>query len=221
MGTQHTTVHETIEIMFIVIILLIIPLPFILSISTDPCCFFASDECSKWCAEKDCQETCTYYCGIFNTDCGSWVCEEVAGFSCRRTTTTVRTTTTEMCQSTVPCSNNAASGAELNMEINSRCYALYSASVTGAGWNSKEQFCDTQLNGSLAAVTSQCVQTELEDKLLRGPVTANLTSKVYIGGRGAAPDLSDWFWASRPTDSWDYTHPDQPTDASNSANSCL
>ena len=52
------------------------------------CCADARNQCGIWCGEKPCEETCTYYCGPFNTNCGTWTCEEVAGFSCKRTTTT-------------------------------------------------------------------------------------------------------------------------------------
>merc|ERR1712013_737993 len=55
------------------------------------CCADARQECGEWCGTKPCEETCTFYCGIFNTNCGM-TCEEVAGFSCTRSTTTTQPT---------------------------------------------------------------------------------------------------------------------------------
>merc|ERR1712212_39794 len=58
----------------------------------DLCCADARNQCGEWCGTKPCEETCTYYCGIFNTNCGTWTCEEVAGFSCTRSTTSTQPT---------------------------------------------------------------------------------------------------------------------------------
>merc|ERR1711875_11537 len=61
-------------------------------LTKDLCCVDARQQCGEWCGTKPCEETCTYYCGIFNTNCGTWTCEEVAGFSCTRSTTTTQPT---------------------------------------------------------------------------------------------------------------------------------
>merc|ERR1711892_831016 len=58
------------------------------------CCADARNQCGIWCGTKPCEETCTFYCGPFNTNCGTWTCSDVAGFSCTKTTTTTRATTT-------------------------------------------------------------------------------------------------------------------------------
>merc|ERR1711942_205158 len=63
-------------------------------LTKDLCCVDARQQCGEWCGTKPCEETCTYYCGIFNTNCGTWTCEEVAGFSCTRTTTSTQRTPT-------------------------------------------------------------------------------------------------------------------------------
>merc|ERR1711874_163193 len=47
------------------------------------CCADAKHQCS----DKLCSERCEARCGLFNTSCGSWSCQDIAGFSCTPTTT--------------------------------------------------------------------------------------------------------------------------------------
>merc|ERR1719147_409402 len=70
------------------------------------CCADARQQCGDWCGTRPCEETCTFYCGPFNTNCGTWTCEDVAGFSCTRTTTT----TTTVAAGTTATPNCAATG---------------------------------------------------------------------------------------------------------------
>merc|ERR1719431_2448184 len=43
--------------------------------------------CADECSSRLCTETCEARCGLFNTNCGSWTCQDIAGFSCITTTT--------------------------------------------------------------------------------------------------------------------------------------
>ena len=51
------------------------------------CCATAKQQCADKCSGQLCTETCEARCGLFNTNCGSWVCQYIAGFSCTPTTT--------------------------------------------------------------------------------------------------------------------------------------
>merc|ERR1712179_893157 len=51
------------------------------------CCVDAKHQCSDKCSGKLCSESCEARCGLFNTNCGSWSCQDIAGFSCTPTTT--------------------------------------------------------------------------------------------------------------------------------------
>merc|ERR1711970_342314 len=51
------------------------------------CCADAKRQCSDKCSSQLCTETCEARCGLFNTNCGSWTCQDIAGFSCITTTT--------------------------------------------------------------------------------------------------------------------------------------
>eukprot|EP00090_Calanus_glacialis_P019617 TRINITY_DN3010_c0_g1_i1.p1 TRINITY_DN3010_c0_g1~~TRINITY_DN3010_c0_g1_i1.p1 ORF type:complete len:127 (-),score=25.30 TRINITY_DN3010_c0_g1_i1:130-510(-) len=51
------------------------------------CCATARQQCADKCSGQLCTETCEARCGLFNTNCGSWVCQDIAGFSCTPTTT--------------------------------------------------------------------------------------------------------------------------------------
>merc|ERR1711997_365791 len=82
------------------------------------CCLFfnAQSSCATQCSGRSCTETCNVNCGIANTLCGSWTCNQVTS-ACTTTTTTSTTTTTtvanftlqvgDQCSSPFDCVNTA------------------------------------------------------------------------------------------------------------------
>merc|ERR1712002_299848 len=70
------------------------------------CCDIAKQQCGEKCSGQLCSEQCEGRCGIFNTKCGPWNCQDIAGFSCTPTTTQAAVTaaaciaTGQLCLST-------------------------------------------------------------------------------------------------------------------------
>merc|ERR1711892_1077837 len=81
------------------------------------CCATAKQQCGDKCSARLCKETCEATCGLFSTNCGSWVCQDIAGFSCTATTTQAPITAAackasgEVCLSTAGDMSTCCSGA--------------------------------------------------------------------------------------------------------------
>merc|ERR1711970_193791 len=155
------------------------------------CCAVARSECSRYCDGRPCTDTCTYRCGIFNNNCGTWSCADVAGFSCQAPTPppTPPPAPTPTCGGTVSCSSPPG-GAAASTKYNGKCYSLFSSAMS---WQDARTAC-RGLGGNLAAVTEDCIQTQIVDNLLpSGP-----GSSVYLGGLMSAPE-STFTWESGDT----------------------
>merc|ERR1711892_169222 len=104
------------------------------ALSKTLCCVDARNQCGIWCGTKPWEETCTFYCGPFNTNCGTWTCSDMAGFSCTKTTTTTRATTTttaSVCAATgATCYDNTDPTATVIKEC---CTATDRCRPTGTG----------------------------------------------------------------------------------------
>merc|ERR1719348_36985 len=170
------------------------------SIHTNPgarrtlCCATAQNDCSQACAGQPCSESCTATCGIFNTNCGTWSCNDIAGFSCTRTTTSTTTQAAPACGVATACPSPPA-GAVASTYYSGTCYSVFSGP---SSWYDARTACQS-LGGSLAAVTNDCTQERIQDDLLS---TAVGTSLVWTGGSISPPETSySWVSGDTPTPS--------------------
>merc|ERR1711942_587759 len=81
-------------------------------------CADAQRQCGDKCSSRLCTETCEARCGIFNSNCGSWSCQDIAGFSCITTTTQAAVTAAackavgEVCLSTAGDMSTCCTGSD-------------------------------------------------------------------------------------------------------------
>jgi len=154
------------------------------------CCATARNECSRVCNNRPCTDSCNVRCGIFNTDCGSWSCADVAGFSCTRPTPSP-TKPTPTCGAAVACSSPPL-GAAASTLYNGKCYSLFN---TATSWFDARTACSA-LGGNLAAVTDECTQTQIKDNILPSVTGSN----VFVGGANSPPDTAfTWVSGDTPT----------------------
>merc|ERR1712013_521579 len=94
------------------------------------CCADAQHQCADKCSSRLCTERCEARCGIFNSNCGSWSCQDIAGFS-RITTTTQAAVTAAACKAVGEVCLSTAGGMSTCCTGSDKCTDISAITTEG------------------------------------------------------------------------------------------